>query len=127
MKKAIRAAMLAIGGLGMLGAGLVACTTEQNDPTKLEFVSTGKATLTVGDTSDLWVLSKTYVDATGRTVTLKPYTYFTLKSSDPNIAFVVHNQQMVALKPGTVNVTASDDKSSLVTEYSAAITVVAAP
>jgi hypothetical protein len=116
--------------MGMaMAAGILGCATEPTkDPTKLEFVDTGKSTLAVGETSPKWVLSKTSVGVTGKTTTANPYVYFTLISSDTNVASVVNAQQLLAKKPGTAQITASDDRNAqLATEISALITVVDAP
>jgi hypothetical protein len=109
--------------------GVMACATEPNkDPTKLEFTSTGKSTLTVGETSPRWSVSKTYVDPNGRTKTTESYTFFTLISSDTTIAGIVGAQQLIGKNAGTAVITAVDDKnSSLVTEVSVKITIVEAP
>ncbi len=111
------------------GYGIMGCTTDASkDPTKLEFVNTGKSTLAEGETSPRWAVSKTFVDATGRTVTTNPYTYFTLASSDTNVASIANAQYVLGKKPGTTLITATDDKNGkLVTEVSAKITIVAAP
>jgi hypothetical protein len=109
---------------------LIGCATDPpSDPTKLEFVSTGKAILAVGETSPLWVVSKTFVElGTGRTVTTKPYTSFTLVSSDTNVAAVVNHQQLIARKTGSTEVIAVDDNDTkLTTEIAAKVTVLAAP
>jgi hypothetical protein len=73
-------------------------------------------------------MSKTSVDLTGKTVTTNPYAFFTLISSDTDVASVVNAQQLRAKKTGTTQITASDDKNpGLVTETSALITVVGEP
>ncbi|MEO7423638.1 MAG: hypothetical protein ABI036_00535 [Fibrobacteria bacterium] len=116
--------------MGMaMAAGILGCATEPTkDPTKLEFINTGKPALTVGETSPKWVMSKTSVGVTGKTSTENPYAYFTLISSDTNVASVVDAQQLLAKKSGTTQVTARDDRNSnLETETSALITVVDAP
>ncbi|MDB5048059.1 MAG: hypothetical protein JWO30_1130 [Fibrobacteres bacterium] len=110
--------------------GLIGCATDPSkDPTKLEFVSTGNSTLAVGETSPLWVVSKTFVElGTGKTITTNPYTSFTLVSSDTNVAAVINHQQLIAKKTGSTEVTAFDDKDTkLTTDIAAKITVLAAP
>lgn len=106
-----------------MGLGIFGCATESNDPTRMEIVTPGDISLAVGDTSALWVVSKTYVDATGRTVTLKPYTSFSLISSDSTVAKVIRNQQIVGMAEGTATVSAHDDNSSLESETAATVTV----
>ncbi|HKP96833.1 MAG TPA: hypothetical protein VJ385_13830 [Fibrobacteria bacterium] len=118
MEKLILRALAA----GAIGWGLFACATDSTDAPKLEIESPGDLSLAVGDTSVLWVVSKTFQDPNGRTTTTKPYTFFTLASSDPGVAKVIRSQQIVGVKAGTAKVVAKDDKSGLVTD-SATVTV----
>ena len=126
MKKSVQSAVIILSGMA-ISLGIAGCGTDSGkDKTGLEFVDTGKATLTVGETSPRWAVSKTFVDPNGRTATTNPYTYFTLTSSDTDVARVVNTQYLLAKKTGTTLITASDDKNNtLSTETSARITVIA--
>ena len=112
-----------------IGLGLIGCSTDPaTDPTKLEFVSIGKSTLAIGETSPLWVVSKTFLDANGKTITTNPYTSFTLVSSDTNVAAVINHKQLIAKKEGSTEVTAFDDKRpALTTELATKVTILTAP
>ena len=101
MKSALMASLM---GLAFTGCG----TDPGKDVNKIEFVSTGKSTLAVGETSPLWSVSKTSVDANGRSVTVNPYTNFTLTSSDTNVSSVVNTQQLLGKATGTTLVTATE-------------------
>jgi hypothetical protein len=109
------------------GLGLSGCATEtQTDRNKLEFGSNSSA-LQVGDTSGLWKVSRTIIEANGRENKDDTYTFFHLVSSDTTVASVIRNQQLVGRKPGEVSVKALDDKSKLETETSIKVTVTAKP
>ena len=118
----------AVVGIAMgLALGLSGCATEtQTDRNKLEFGSNG-ASLQVGDTSGLWKVSRTIIEANGRESKVETYTYFHLVSSDTTVASVLRNQQLVGRSPGEVSVNAVDDKSALKTETSIKVTVTAKP
>ncbi|GEM_PF-3697926 len=112
---------------GMMGLGLMGCTTDPaSNKDKLEFGTTA-STLTVGETSALWSASRTIVDANGRTNTNNNYGFFHLESSDTNVASVVLAKQLVGRKAGTAVITGHDDNSDLVTETSVTVTVTDKP
>lgn len=112
-------------GIG-LGMELSGCATEpQKDRNKLEFGS-NSTSLQVGDTSDLWKVSRTIIESNGRE-DKKEYTYFHLVSSDTTVASVIRNQQLVGRAPGEVSITALDDKTTLKTETAIKVTVTADP
>lgn len=116
----------AVGMAVGLGLGLSGCATEtQTDRNKLEFGSNG-TTLQVGDTSDIWKVSRTIIQTNGRE-SKENYTFFHLVSSDTMVASVIRNQQLVGRAPGEVSVKALDDKSALETETSIKVTVTGNP
>jgi hypothetical protein len=123
MKHGIWTAM----GMAMgMGLGLSGCATEtQTDRNKLEFGSNGTS-LQVGDTSDIWKVSRTLIQTNGRE-SKENYTFFHLVSSDTTVASVIRNQQLVGRAPGEVSVKALDDKSKLETETSIKVTVTGNP
>ena len=114
-------------GMAMgLGLWLSGCATEtQSDRNKLEFGS-NSASLTVGDTSDIWKVSRTIIQPNGRE-SKSDYTFFHLVSSDTTVASVYLNQHLVGRAPGEVTVKALDDKSKLETETSIKVTVTGNP
>jgi hypothetical protein len=117
----------AIGMAFGLGLGLSGCTTETPPVRdKLEFGS-NITDLQVGDTTDIWKVSRTIIQPNGRESKDETYTYFHLVSSDTTVASVIRNQQLVGRKPGEVSVKAFDDKSTLVSENAIKVTVTANP
>jgi hypothetical protein len=110
-----------------LGTLLAACATDpEQKKNKIEF-GAHATTLVSGTTSDLWVVSKTSIQADGSSAVTNPYTFFHLVSSDTNVAAVIRDKQLVGKTPGTAQITAHDDKSTLVTENAITVTVTAAP
>lgn len=112
-------------GLGLC-LELSGCATEpQTDRNKLEFGS-NSTSLQVGDTSDLWKVSRTIIRSDGREEK-ENYTFFHLVSSDTTVASVIRNKQLVGRAAGEVSITAFDDKTTLKTETAIKVTVTAAP
>lgn len=93
-----------------------ACATDSPPrKDKIEAVSP-QTSLTVGDTSSHWVVSRTIILANGSVDTKEPYTSFVLSSSEPTVASVVSGQFLTGLKAGTTQVTVHDEDSKLVSE-----------
>ncbi|MDQ3003570.1 MAG: hypothetical protein M3Y08_20220 [Fibrobacterota bacterium] len=122
MKKTM---LLTIATLGAILAGCAVDTEKASN--KLEFVSKAPTDFKVGDTSGLWVVSRTIIEANGRSFTDNPYGTFYLVSSDTNVASVIRAKQLVAKKAGETTITARDEKSTLKTETAVAVTVLPAP
>src|SRR4051812_32287298 len=94
-------------------AAFSGCGTEPQDKTsKLDFETVPTLTsFHVGDTSGFWIVSKTEVLATGRSQTTDNYPTFHLVSSDTTVVGIVHDgQRITALKEGSANVKAVDNK-----------------
>jgi hypothetical protein len=108
-----------------MGFALIGCDTGEQDAAKLEIKSPGNITLPVGDTTAAWAVSKTAVDARGKSFTTDPYNDFVLISSDSTVAAIVRNQRVLGVKAGTATITASDDLSSLKSESGVTVTVTA--
>lgn len=124
---AAKTAKAATAAALVMAAALTGCGTETEiGRNKLEFGNNSQ-TLVVGDTSELWKASRTIIEANGREITDKDYTYFHLESSDSTVAAVVRDRQLVGRKAGEVTVKGVDDKSSLQTETSIKVTVSEAP
>ena len=121
MRIRIMTALAAAIGLAMIGCG----TDDEPKKDSLDFGSTS-ASLAVGDTSDLWTASKSHIENNGKTTTTDPYPSFHLVSSDPAVAEVILERQLVGKKPGAAKITGHDNKSNLVTE-AVNVTVTAAP
>lgn len=79
----------------------------------------------VGDTSGLWTASRTVVLKTGRSETTNNYEYFSLVSSDSNVVGVAAGRLLVGRSPGSVQVTAVDNRSDLASESGIQVTVTA--
>lgn len=116
----------ALAALALLAIG---CGTDpQAKADKLEFTGTPvPSPFVVGDTSGLWTASKTTIGSNGRANTIDDYTTFTLVSSDPGVVDVVDMRFLVAVKAGSADVSARDNRSDLTSESSVKVTVVAAP
>lgn len=109
--------------LCLAAAAFIGCATDSaGDRNKIEPDPSVQRTLQVGDTSSLWVVSRTVVLANGRTATEKRYTSFRLNSADPSVALVVEGQFLVGLKPGETKVVIEDEDSNLKSD-SIAVTV----
>lgn len=121
MKKRI----LTIAALGALLAGCAVDTEKATN--KLEHVSKAPSDFKVGDTTGLWVVSRTIVEANGRSFTDNPYDSFYLVSSDTTVASVIKAKQLVAKKAGETIITARDEKTNLKTEDAVTVTVLPAP
>jgi hypothetical protein len=82
----------------------------------------------VGDTSGFWIVSKTEVLATGRSQTTDNYPTFHLVSSDTTVVGILQDgRRITALKEGSAEVKALDNKSDLVSQTSVKVTVLPAP
>lgn len=107
---------------------IVGCGVDPEKATnKLEFVSKAPADFKVGDTSGLWVVSRTIIEANGRSIPDKTYDSFYLVSSDTNVASVIRAKHLVAKTAGETTITARDEKSTLKTETAVTVTVFPAP
>src|SRR5690349_13900126 len=95
-------------------AGFLACSQPGRTGPKLTIESDAPLTLAVGDTSDVLIVSKVTVDANGRETTDSDYGKFKLVSSDTSVAKIVDSRRVLGVAAGTANVTADDDRSSLV-------------
>jgi hypothetical protein len=114
--------------IAALGAILAGCGVDPEKATnKLEHVSKAPADFNVGDTTGLWVVSRTIVELNGRTTTDDSYDSFYLVSSDTTVATVIRAKQLVAKKAGETSITARDEKSALKTETAVTVTVLPAP
>lgn len=100
--------------VGLAAAALIGCATDSAaDREKIEADASVQRTIQVGDTSSLWVVSRTTVQPNGRTVSDKNYTSFRLNSSDPAVALVIRGQFLVGMKAGESQVTVEDENSNL--------------
>ncbi len=115
--------------MAAMAALLAACATDpQTNKEHLDIKDTGLPTaFHVGDTSGLWTASRTTLTATGREETQNDYPSFHLKSSDSTVVAIAKQRFVVGIKEGTAQVTARDDKSTLVSEAAVTVTVVAKP
>lgn len=112
-------------------ASFFGCGTEPDKNTTtldIETVPTLSA-FHVGDTSGFWIVSKTEVLATGRSQKTDNYPSFHLVSSDTTVVGIVQDgQRITALKEGTADVQAVDNKDKqLVSQSSVKVTVLPAP
>src|SRR5690606_16077565 len=95
--------------IGLAAAAIIGCAMDSaGDRDKIVADASVQRSLRVGDTSSLWVVSRTVVQANGRTYTEKPYTSFRLNSSDPDVALVVNGQFLVGMKEGVSQVIVED-------------------
>jgi hypothetical protein len=112
-------------------AALIGCGTEpqsKGSTLDLETVPT-LSSFHVGDTSGFWIVSKTEVLATGRSETTDNYPTFHLVSSDTTVVGIVQDgRRITALKEGTADVKAVDNKDkTVVSQSSVTVTVLPAP
>jgi hypothetical protein len=110
-------------GLFALAFAAFGCDEEQPKNKLVIESPASPLSLHVGDTSDVIKTSRTTIDAQGRENTESNYGYFSLASSDTNVAVIVQSTRVLARAPGEAIVGAGDDKSNLVSENKLTVTV----
>ena len=120
-RHALIAAFLLTGSIALTG-----CGTETQKGDSLDIESSPMASpFHVGDTSSFWIVSKTVILANGQTSKTADYSAYRLVSSDTTVVGVFEDKRLVGRKAGTAEVKALDNKSSLSSQTSFTVTVVA--
>lgn len=92
---------------------LLNCSDPASNNESLDFSSSAPITLKVGDTSDVFMISKTSFDERGRSSTNSKYKDFSLVIADTTICRVVNLNRITGAKPGETTLNALDNVGHL--------------
>ena len=112
--------------LPTLSAAILGCGTETQKGDSLDIERSPLPTpFHIGDTSSFWTISKTVIQADGRSNVTGDYSSYRLVSSDTTVVGVFEEMRLVGRKAGSAEVTARDNKSNLVSQTSVTVNVTA--